>query len=57
MSGYTGEARREALEQARDRAVILLNGEDVLTLATGSVHIADLVDERIDAIVRRYETN
>jgi hypothetical protein len=57
MSGYTGEARREALEQARDRAVILLNGEDVLTLATGCVHIADLVDERIDAIVRRYETN
>jgi Restriction endonuclease len=54
MTGYTDQALPEALQHARDRAVILIDGDDVHALLAGTTHVADLVDERIDALVRRY---
>jgi len=54
MNGYTVQATQEALQHARDRAIVLIDGDDVHVLLAGSTHIADLVDERIDALVRRY---
>lgn len=56
MSGFTGPARTEAREHARDRAVVLLDRADVLKLLRGEQHARALVDERIDELVRRYET-
>jgi hypothetical protein len=56
MSGFTAPARTEAREHARDRVVVLLDRVDVLTLLRGQQHARELVDERIDEIVRRYES-
>jgi hypothetical protein len=44
----------EAPNEARERAVVLLDDDDVRALVAGASHIADLVDERIDDLVRRY---
>lgn len=55
MSGFTEPARTEAREQARDRAVVLLDRADVLKLLHGEQHARELVDGRIDELVRRYE--
>lgn len=56
MSGFTAPARTEACEQARDRVVVLLDRGDVSTLLRGQQHARELVDERIDELVRRYES-
>jgi hypothetical protein len=55
MSGFTEPARTEAREHARDRVVVLLDRADVHTLLDGQQHARELVDERIDELVRRYE--
>jgi len=55
MSGFTGPARTEAREQARARAVVLLHRADVLALLRGEQHARELVEERIDDLVRRYD--
>jgi hypothetical protein len=54
MSGFTTPARTEARGHARDRVVVLLDRVDVLTLLRGQRHARELVDERIDELVRRY---
>lgn len=54
MSDFTGPAKDEAATKARDRAVVLFGRNDVETLLDGSMHVADLFEERIDALVRRY---
>jgi hypothetical protein len=54
MSGFTEEAKKEALEQARDRSVVLLDAEEIRSLFDGQHHIADIFDERVDQIIRRY---
>lgn len=56
MSGFTAPAQTEAREHARDRVVVLLDRLDVLTLLRGQQHARELVDERIDELVRRYES-
>jgi hypothetical protein len=56
MSGFTAPARTEARAHARDRVVVLLDRADVLTLLRGQQHARELVDERIDELVRRYES-
>jgi hypothetical protein len=55
MSGFTAPAQTEAREHARDRVVVLLDRVDVLTLLRGQQHARELVDERIDELVRRYK--
>lgn len=55
MSGFTAPAQTEAREQAHDRVVVLLDRDDVLTLLQGQQHARELVDQRIDELVRRYE--
>lgn len=54
MSGFTSEAPIEAERHARERVVILLDRRDVERLLEGEVHVADLVEERVDALVRRF---
>jgi hypothetical protein len=54
MSGFTSGASREAAEHARERVVVLFDGNDIRRLLDGETHIADLVDERVDALIRRY---
>lgn len=54
MSGFTQPARTEAREHARDRVVVLLDRADVVALLRGQQHARELVDERIDELVRRY---
>lgn len=56
MSGFTAPAQTEAREHARDRVVVLLDRLDVLTLLRGQQHARELVDERIDELVRRYQS-
>jgi hypothetical protein len=57
MNGFTEPARTEAREQARDRVVVLLDRADVLALLHGQQHARELVDERIDELVRRYDAD
>lgn len=54
MCGFTADARTEAATHARTRAVILMDEADIMSLLSGTVHVADLIDERIDEKVRRY---
>ena len=54
MSGFTQPARTEAREHARDRVVVLLDRVDVVALLRGQQHARELVDRRIDELVRRY---
>ncbi len=56
MSGFTAPAHAEAREHARDRVVVLLDRADVLTLLRGQQHARELIDERVDDLVRRYES-
>ena len=56
MSGFTAPARTEARAHARDRVVVLLDRVDVLRLLHGQQHARELVDERIDELVRRYDS-
>lgn len=56
MSGFTTPAHAEAREHARDRVVVLLDRADVLTLLRGQQHARELIDERVDELVRRYES-
>jgi hypothetical protein len=51
MKGFTSPARTEARTHARERVVILLDRVDVETLLSGKVHVADLFDQRVDALV------
>jgi hypothetical protein len=55
MSGFTVPAETEARANARDRVVVLLDRADVLTLLRGEQHARELLDKRIDELVRRYE--
>jgi len=54
MSGFTSEATDEVRRVANDRTILLLDANDIADLADGRVHIAELVDSRLDEIVRRY---
>ncbi|MEU1605555.1 restriction endonuclease [Micromonospora matsumotoense] len=54
MSGFTSEAPIEAERHARERVVILLDRRDVEMLLEGEIHVADLVEKRVDALVRRF---
>lgn len=54
MSGFTSEAEKEAREHARDRVVILLDRNNLVTLLRGERHIVDVFNEKVDALVRRY---
>lgn len=54
VHGFTSEADTEARLHARERAVVLLNGTDLNALIAGSEHVADMVEARIDDLVRRY---
>lgn len=56
MSGFTAPAHAEAREHARDRVVVLLDRADVLPLLRGQQHARELIDERVDDLVRRYES-
>jgi len=55
MNGFTAPAQTESREHARDRVVVLLDRSDVLKMLHGEQHARELIDERIDAIVRRFE--
>lgn len=54
MTGFTSSAIEEARQYSQSRTVLLLNRSDVEILLVGSQHLQDLIDERIDEIVRRY---
>lgn len=54
MTGFTSEARKEARHNSQARTVLLLDRSDVDVLLSGSQHLQELIDERIDEIVRRY---
>lgn len=54
VNGFTGPARREAAQQAKERVVVLFDREDLMRMAQGSIHVVDLFDERVDTLVRRY---
>ena len=56
MSGFTSGATDEVRRVANDRTILLLDAKDIADLAEGRVHIAELVDNRIDEVVRRYPT-
>jgi hypothetical protein len=55
MSGFSPEAPREARDHAAERTIVLLDDQDIHSLVSGTHHIVDLCDERIDALIRRYE--
>lgn len=55
MSGFSEPAYKEAQEHARDRVVVLLDRQDVLKILRGEQHARTLIDERVDAIVRRFD--
>jgi hypothetical protein len=56
MSGFTSEACDEVRREASERTILLFDRADVLALAAGELHVADLVESRIDEVVRRYAT-
>lgn len=55
MSGFSPEAPAEARDHAAERTIVLLDAQDIRVLVSGSRHIVDLCDERIDDLIRRYE--
>lgn len=54
MSGFTAQAVEEVRRVAADRTVLLIDSQDIAELTTGRTHIADLIESRIDEVVRRY---
>lgn len=54
MSGFTTEVAEEVRRVAADRTVLLIDSRDIAELTTGRTHIADLIESRIDEVVRRY---
>jgi Restriction endonuclease len=53
MSGFTSGSWSEAAKHARERVVVLFDRNDIQRLLDGDPHIADLLDDRIDALIRR----
>lgn len=57
MAGFTRTAEVEALDHAAERVVLLFDRGDVNQLVSGTVHLVDLYESRLDDVIRRYPSS
>lgn len=57
MGGFTADARAEAAEESSGHTVLLWDSADLAMLLDGQKHAADLFDDGVSDVIRRYVTH